>query len=55
VEANTITNEVEEDSITCADVGMTKLDDEKESMMTEPRSPEEKMTNEKEESHELAT
>jgi hypothetical protein len=51
VEANIITNKVEkEDSIACAYVGITKSDDEEESMMLEPQSPKEKMTNEEEES-----
>ncbi len=50
VEANIITNEVEEeeDSTTCADVGMTESDDEEESTMPKPQSLEENMTNEEE-------
>ncbi len=56
VEANTITNDMEEEvSIACADAGMTKSNDEEESMMLEPQSPLKKMTNEEKESPKWAT
>jgi hypothetical protein len=57
VEANIITNKVEEDedSTTCANVGMMESDDKEESMMLEPQSPKENMTNEEEENPKLAT
>ncbi len=41
VEANTNTSQVEEeDSTTCTNVKLTKLDDKEESMMPKPQSPE---------------
>jgi hypothetical protein len=56
VEANTITSKVEkEDFTTCTNVGMMELDDEKDSMIPEPQSPEENMIDEEEESLESTT
>jgi hypothetical protein len=56
VEVNTIISEVEkEDSTTCTNAGMTKLDGEEENMIPKPQSPKENMTYEEEESLDLAT
>jgi hypothetical protein len=56
VEANTIISEVEkEDSTTCTNARMTKLDDKEESMIPEPQSLEENMIDEEEENLESTT
>ncbi len=57
MEANIITNKVEEDedSTTCANVGTMESDDKEESMMPEPQSPKENMTNEEEENPKSTT
>jgi len=54
VEANTITNEVEEeDSTTCANVEIMESDDKENNTMPKPQSPKENMTNEEDESPKL--
>jgi hypothetical protein len=46
---------VEEDSTTCLDGGMTKLDDEEKNMMPKTPCPKDAMTDEEEESTKLTT
>jgi hypothetical protein len=54
VEANTISNEVEEeDFVVCPNGEMTKLNDKKESTVPNTPCPEDAMSNEEEESMEL--
>jgi hypothetical protein len=56
MEANTISNKVEEKNFTTCPIGeMTKLDDEEKSMVPKTPCPKDAMTNEEKESMELVT